>query len=52
MAAWEGLVLGLFPLAFFFGFLFYTDLASLALVLLSYERSLSEKWVVSAMVSL
>lgn len=50
-AAIEGLILGLFPVVWFFGFLFYTDLGSLALVLLSYERSLQNKWFSSALVS-
>lgn len=39
-----------FPLVFFFGFLYYTDLASLTLVLMAYRQALLGSYTTSATV--
>jgi alpha-1,2-glucosyltransferase len=46
----EGLVITSFPLVFFYGFLYYTDVASLVLVLLVYRQALRKSYVASALV--
>ena len=48
---WEGLVVGLFPVVAFFGFLYYTDLASILLVLLAQGLALKKRRAWSAIVS-
>lgn len=50
--AYEGLVVATFPLVTFFAWLYYTDLGSLVLVLLSYREGLRKRWALSALVSL
>ena len=48
----ESISISLFPLVYFFGGLFYTDLGGLILVLASYRAALSERWILSAVVRL
>lgn len=48
----EGLVIALFPVVAFFGWLYYTDMISLVLVLSSYLLSLKRRWGISAFVGL
>ncbi|KAL8287636.1 hypothetical protein RQP46_003494 [Phenoliferia psychrophenolica] len=47
---WEGLVIGSFPVVAFFGFLYYTDLASIFLVLVAQGLALRKNWAASAIV--
>lgn len=47
----EALSISQFPLVFFFCFLYYTDVASLFAVLLSYRQALKQKYIASASVS-
>jgi len=46
----EALCICTFPLGYFFGFLYYTDVASLLLVLLTYRQALRKSYVTSALV--
>lgn len=46
----EALCICTFPLVFFFGFLYYTDVASLLLVLLTYRQALRKSYTTSALV--
>ena len=49
---WEALAVALFPVAAFFAFLYYTDLASVILVLASHALALKKHWAPSAIVRL
>ncbi|KAI5481052.1 alpha-1,2-glucosyltransferase, glycosyltransferase family 59 protein [Pseudohyphozyma bogoriensis] len=44
----EGLAIALFPVLAFFGWLYYTDMVSVVLVLTSYATSLRQRWALSA----
>lgn len=46
----EALCISTFPLVYFFGFLYYTDVASLVLVLVSYRQALRKSYATSALV--
>jgi hypothetical protein len=46
----EALCISTFPLVYFFGFLYYTDVASLVLVLLAYRQALRKSYATSALV--
>lgn len=48
---WEGLVVALFPMVGWWAWMFYTDLGSVALVLLSWRAALKRQYMASAMVS-
>lgn len=47
----EAIVISCFPIAYFSGFLFYTDLASLISILACYDQSLSGRHVLAGSVS-
>ena len=47
----EALSISFFPLVYFYGGLFYTDVGGLILVLGSYRAALSDRWILSASVS-
>lgn len=46
----EAVSISFFPLVFFFGGLFYTDVGGLVLILASYRAALSDRWMLSALV--
>ncbi|BGP58367.1 hypothetical protein JCM8202_001868 [Rhodotorula sphaerocarpa] len=46
---WEGLVVALFPMVGWWAWMFYTDLGSVALVLLSWRAALKRQYMASAM---
>jgi hypothetical protein len=48
--AYEGLVVACFPVAAFFGWLYYTDLGSLVLVLFAVRQGVRKRWALSAVV--
>ena len=48
----EAICLASFPLVYFFGFLYYTDVASLTMVLLCYRQALLKRYSSSASVRL
>jgi alpha-1,2-glucosyltransferase len=47
----EAIIIACFPLAAFFGLLYYTDIGSLAFVLLSFQQGLRQRWWTSSAVS-
>ena len=48
----EALAVSTFPLVYFFGFLYYTDVASVVMVLLAYRQALHKSYISSAAVRL
>jgi alpha-1,2-glucosyltransferase len=46
----EAIIISCFPITYFSGFLFYTDLGSLFAVIASYDQSLAGRHVLAALV--
>lgn len=47
----DSITLSMFPIVWFFGFLYYTDVPSLAFVLVTFLTALQEKYWLSSLVS-